>query len=315
MRGLPSSLYTFPDKIVGAWLGVVIPLFTEKISPNLTGYPFDISIELALLSLASYYCSTPLFAVYRLNPWTQVCTYYRRSAALCYILRMALHKMREKAQELRHDGVSINEIVRRLGAKKSTVSYWCRNIRLTSKQVQLLAKKKTIGGQIGILRAAEKKRRLRILATINEMRRGSADVGRLTKRDLFMLGVALYWGEGYKKGNEECGFTNSDPYIIQLFIRWMEQIYGIERVDFILRLSINAAHKTRAQEIQRFWSKITKIPESQFTKSSLVFASQKQINRDSSTYIGTLRIKVRRGTALRRRILGSISEIQKQFTG
>jgi hypothetical protein len=222
--------------------------------------------------------------------------------------------MRERARLLRRSGESINDIVHTLKAKKSTVSYWCRDIRLSQTQIEKLAQKSLMGGRVGMLRAAEHKRQARIMSEAKEMRRGGIDVGSLSKRDVFMIGIALYWGEGYKRGNEECGLTNSDPRLIKFFLRMMRSVYGIAKKDFILRVSINATHKRRADEILEYWSKVTGIPKAQFTQSSFIFASRRKITRDPSGYFGTLRVKIRRGTNLRRRILGSIAEIQKQTT-
>lgn len=222
--------------------------------------------------------------------------------------------MRESARRLRERGRSIAEITEALQAKKSTVSYWCRDIRLSAEHLKRLTAKKAAGGRLGILRAAELKRTERLAAVQKETLRGARDVGRLTRRDIFIVGIALYWGEGYKRGNEECGFTNSDPGIVKSFIRWMMDVYDIKREDFILRVSINATYKGREKEIKSYWSSVTGIPLSQFTRSSFIFAAQKKTTRDPATYFGTLRLKVRRATALRRRILGSIAEIERQIT-
>src|SRR3989344_7483563 len=131
---------------------------------------------------------------------------------------MAYIELREKARKLRVQGKSIAEITKELQASKSTVSYWCRNIVLAPRQIQRLAQRRKDGGSIGRIRAAEKKRQARITATAVASQKGRQDVGRLDRRDLLILGMGLYWGEGYKNGNDECGLTNSDPAIIKTFI-------------------------------------------------------------------------------------------------
>ena len=57
--GLPSSLYTFPSTMLGTWLGIITPI-SRKTSPNLTEIPHIVTNVRAHVSLASYYCSTPL---------------------------------------------------------------------------------------------------------------------------------------------------------------------------------------------------------------------------------------------------------------
>jgi hypothetical protein len=226
---------------------------------------------------------------------------------------MAQILLREKARALRQNGESIRTISQKLKASKSTVSYWCRNIALTPEQMRKLSLQKEKGAHLGRLRAAEKKRAIRIKAVKLATNKGSADVGKMNRRDLFMLGLALYWGEGYKSGNEECGLTNSDPAIIKTFIIWLRKIYTITSPDLILRISINEGHRRRLKEVQIHWVKVTGIPLNQFTKTSFIKANSRKIYSDPENHFGTLRIKVRRGTALRRRIMGSIAEIRKQF--
>ena len=213
---------------------------------------------------------------------------------------------------MRSEGKSISDIANLLHASKSTVSYWCRDIVLSPKQIRLLAERRLEGGATGRLRAAEIKRAVRLDAIQKESMRGARAVGSLSQRDLFILGIALYWGEGYKTGNDECGLTNSNPDIIRAFIRWLEEIHDVKRPDLIARVSVNEAHKHRVREIEKYWTHIIDIPLSQFTKTSLIKARVRKLYKNHDAHFGTLRVKVRRGTALRRRILGSIAEIARQ---
>jgi len=215
-------------------------------------------------------------------------------------------KEREKAMRLRKGGKSIREIASVVGVSKSTVSYWCRDISLSAKQIELLADQQAMG----VLKSAERKRRDRKQRTKNMMEKGGRDVGVLTERDLFMIGLALYWGEGYKQGSQETALTNSDPAIIVLFIRWLKEIYGVSKNDLILRVSINSVHKNREKEVKKYWVDVTGVPLKQFTKTSFIKAKVKKIYKNRDEHYGTLRVKVRRGTDLRRRILGSIEALK-----
>lgn len=301
----PSSPY--------AKLGSVLPLVIREVSPNLTGVPPTITHERALLSLASYSCSTPLSASIhpsRLHA-NLYCGIYI-SISCDTMLSMAYILLRERVQSMRRQGNSINDIALKTKAPKSTVSYWCRDIALSPLQIERLAKKSRLASRIGALHAAEHKRALRLRAVEEEMRNGRDDVGRLSKRDLFVLGAALYWGEGYKKGNEECGLTNSDPDIIRAFIHWLEEIYDIPRSRLIARVSVNRLHEKRLRLIERHWSRVTGIPLSQFSRPSVIMSTSRKVYANPGRHVGTIRIKVRRATALRRRILGSIAEIGRQ---
>ncbi|MDD5318648.1 MAG: hypothetical protein PHF79_02395 [Candidatus Pacebacteria bacterium] len=210
--------------------------------------------------------------------------------------------------------MSILTIARNLNSNKSTVSYWCRDIILTSSQQKELAKEGRTKAYIGSLRQAEKQRKIRLDNIKRMLHKGQGDVGILNSRDLFILGLGLYWAEGYKKGSDETGFTNSDPVIISVILEWFKKIYAIEQKDFIARVSINQIHRDREVEIINFWSHSAKIDREQFTKTSFIKTVSKKIYPDSEKYFGTLRIKVRKGTELRRRIMGSLSFIGKNVT-
>lgn len=216
---------------------------------------------------------------------------------------------REKAVLLRRRGKSISEIADELKMNKSTVSIWCRDVRLAEAQQKRIALRQSRGGRIGLLKAAEMKRTRRIEDTRRQYSLGAADVGQITPRDIFFLGLGLYWGEGYKKGSGEFGFTNSNPAIIRAFLTWITKTYGVKKQDLILRVSINQRHRDKTLASIRYWSRITGARPDQFTKTSLIRAPQHKIFVNSDSYYGTLRIKVRRGTSLLRRVLGSIEQV------
>ncbi len=135
---------------------------------------------------------------------------------------------------------------------------------------------------------------------------GGGDLGKMSDRDLFMLGLGLYWGEGYKRGSQECGFTNSDPKIIRTILRWFNVCYDIEISRVAARLTINSLYKEEESRLLQFWSKETGIPKDQFARSTFI-TGYGNPSRDGETYTGTLRLKIRNGTSLRRRILASIA--------
>ncbi len=220
-------------------------------------------------------------------------------------------KNKEKAIYLRKQGFSINDISKKLNKNKSTISYWCRDIKLTNKQIKIIQEKIITGGQKGSLIRSKKLQIDRKIKNKKYSDLGKSDLGKISKRDLFMIGLALYWGEGYKKGNYEFGFTNSDPRIIKTFLTWLKEIYEIYEDKFILRVSINQLHKHREKQIINFWQKITKTQKSQFTKTSFIKTEPKKQYKINNDYYGTLRVKVRNGANLRRRIMGSLEKISE----
>lgn len=78
----------------------------------------------------------------------------------------------------------------------------------------------------------------------------------------------LYWGEGFK-GNVSSkattlDFANSDPEMIRLYIGSLRNLYKIDERK--LRILLYCYSNQDILALINFWSRLTKIPKSQFTK-------------------------------------------------
>jgi hypothetical protein len=101
------------------------------------------------------------------------------------------------------------------------------------------------------------------------------EIRRLSKKELFLTGVALYWAEGHKK-QSRLGFASSDPKMVLFFLKWLQEICQISKNRLKCLIGINQIHKGRIEEVEEYWSKLTEIPSSQFTKPSLKKAKLKK---------------------------------------
>ena len=216
---------------------------------------------------------------------------------------------KERAIKMRMDGFSLNDISKLLNKNKSTIGYWCRDIKLSRRALNRLISNGKYKHQKSITKYYENKKKARLKHKKKLEKLGYKEVQNINRRDLFMVGISLYWGEGYKKGNNELGFTNSDPEMIKIIIKFFKEIYAVKPKDFILRISINEIHRDRDKELIKYWSKITKISQNQFTKTSFIKIKNKKIYSNEKNYYGTLRIKARNGAEIREKILGSIKAL------
>jgi hypothetical protein len=84
-------------------------------------------------------------------------------------------------------------------------------------------------------------------------------------RILKVIGVMLYWGEG-GKADTICGidFANSDQDMIIMFLKFLRQICGVD--ENRLRVYSYFYSKQNSDKNISYWSKLTKISKSQFTK-------------------------------------------------
>lgn len=211
-----------------------------------------------------------------------------------------------RAIKMRRAGKSIKEIAKALEVSVSTVSRWCKDIELTKSQREILDERRRSAGIEALLPWIEKNQQLKASDIRAQNILGAKDMGTLSKRDIFQLGIGLYWGEGYKRGSQEFGLTNSDPLIIRFILNWLQVCYGVEMDRIIARVTINRRYSDETKRITRAWSKQTGIPLTQFSSPTYIEGYGKP-GRDGKTYLGTLRIKVRNSTSLRRRILASIT--------
>ena len=82
---------------------------------------------------------------------------------------------------------------------------------------------------------------------------------------LKLAGIMLYWGEGYKTiKSKGIDFANSDVSMIVAFINFLRQICGVD--ERRLRVLLYCYSNQNPESLIDFWSKLTKIPKSQFTK-------------------------------------------------
>lgn len=213
-----------------------------------------------------------------------------------------------EAQALRRSGKSIRAIAALLEVSQGTVSRWCADITLLPSQRLALDEGRRAAGLKALAPWIARNKLAKLNDTAKQQCNGTDDVGNIVTRDLFMLGLGLYWGEGYKRGNGECGFTNSDPAIIRTILKWFRECYDVDMQRVIARVTINNLYQAEAERIMLDWSNETNIPLHQFGSPSFI-SGYGSATRDARTYRGTLRIKIRNGTSLKRRILASLTQV------
>lgn len=209
---------------------------------------------------------------------------------------------RHQAHELRLQGRSYLEIERELGIPKSTQSSWFRDVPLSDEHRRRLEERELDGSRSGA--AAIRAARVRRTEVLQQ--EAAAEIGEVTDRELFLLGVVAYWCEGSKAKpwapSESVSFINSDPRLIRLFLRWLEQL-GYSHSDLSCNISI---HETADLEgAAGYWQDVTGISREQFGRPTLKRHRAKTNRRNTGEdYVGCFIIRVRRSTQLNRRIAG-----------
>lgn len=224
---------------------------------------------------------------------------------------MAKSKEKLEAIELRRSGKSIKFIAKKLSVSPGSVSIWCRDVVLTQNQLRILERNAHDPNYGRRLQNSQKQRNQKELKIKNLLDLGEKEIGELSKRELFLVGVALYWAEGFKK-DTQVGFANSNPEMINLYLKWLYECCNVKKDDLIVRITVNISHKDRSKEIQEYWSNSTKISEENFRKPFYQQFKWKKIYEKPNEYYGVLRIKVRRSTDFLRKIHGWIKGLGNQ---
>ena len=217
-------------------------------------------------------------------------------------------KIEEKALalKLRRRGLSYSEIQKLVKVSKDTLSRWCRDIILSPEQIERLRKRKLKGSERGRIIGAKKlqEKRLREIELLNLS--GKKDVGDLSKRDRFLIGVSLYAAEGVKS-DRNVEFSNSDPRMISFMMKWFREFCDISEDRF--RGAIWIHDNLDKHKAVKYWSKLTKIPVNQFHKTYVVRNKENSRKvRKKRNEFGVFSVRVS-SAKTQRKIMGWVSGI------
>ncbi|MEU6068475.1 hypothetical protein ABZ864_29465 [Streptomyces sp. NPDC047082] len=209
--------------------------------------------------------------------------------------------LRAKARELRLQGWTYDRIEAELGCSRSSVSLWVRDLpkperRAPEEQAKLAARRRW---EHELAVRDEERQRTKAAAL--------AAVGKLSDRELFLLGVGLYWAEGGKDKpyarRETVTFINSDPDMIHVFLAWLD-LLGIERER--LRFSAMIHETADIAGAEQYWADLVGADRTSFNKTTLKRHNPKTVRKNvGDAYRGCLVVKVLKGADLYRRIEGS----------
>ncbi|MEU9296770.1 hypothetical protein [Streptomyces sp. NPDC048266] len=208
--------------------------------------------------------------------------------------------LRARARELRLQGMTYDQIQVELGCSKSSISLWVRDLpkperRRTPEEASAIARR---GWEVTLRRREEERRRRRGLAR--------EEIGSLTERELFLIGVGLYWAEGAKskpyERREKVVFVNSDPDMITLYLAWLD-LLGIE--PYRMRYHVMIHESADVAGAEQYWADLVQVDVATLGKTSLKRHNPKTARKNvGEGYRGCLAVNVRQGADLYQRIEG-----------
>lgn len=161
-----------------------------------------------------------------------------------------------RAIELRKQGFSMNMIQRELGIAKSTVSLWIRSVQITRPG---LLKLKGLSAQ-GRARSTHILRTRRIARDniLKDLVKEEVLKISLDENSIRLFCSCLYWAEGSKDTKRGMGFTNSDPSMITIFLKFLRSGFDIKEEKLGASLHLHEYHNRPL--MLKFWSKVCAIP-------------------------------------------------------
>jgi hypothetical protein len=209
-------------------------------------------------------------------------------------------EVKERARQLRLEGASVPEIAEELGIARSTAWAITKDMPST---------RQAEGRQTSAERGREYWRhesRRREASRQQQKLDAAQSVGRVSDRELLLVGAVAYWAEGTKakpwNRQERLTFSNSDPLMIRLYLRWVQLLnVSPDRLRFSVQI-----HETGDVDASlRYWSDVVGVPPEDFCKTVIKRHNPKtnRHNRDSD-YHGCLMVRVLDSAQLYRRAEG-----------
>lgn len=159
--------------------------------------------------------------------------------------------------------------------------------------------------QAGRKRYQAERTKIRLAFESNIFNEGVKEVGKLSKRELFLVGVALYWAEGFKhKDESSLGLATMDVNMAKIYIRWLKECLNIENDRLRFRVTANIHYSEKIREMERYWADSLRVNLDQFVEPFYQNTKQKRVYANSDKYFGVLRIRVRKSINILRKMRG-----------
>jgi len=197
--------------------------------------------------------------------------------------------IKQEVINLRKHGESYGEINKKLNISKSTLSYWLKDIEISKEHKMTLREKMRNAGTSALIKRNKNQTLIAMNNAKDIIEKESKTIANIDKEKLKLIGCALYLGEGGKTPNR-ADFTNSNPEIIKIMMKYFRSICNVKGDKFRIQLSIY--DKAKIKETITYWNKITGIPEKQFIKVNLLTSKYSKKRRKNRLPYGTIQVRI-----------------------
>jgi hypothetical protein len=174
-------------------------------------------------------------------------------------------KEKEKARALRQEGRTIPSIASELCVSKSSVSVWVKDVELSPEQIDNILDGRNNWDRF--------KSGAKWSSLAREDRQKHQDKGAVLVKNgqpssLLIAGCMLYWAEGSKSRNV-MSFSNTDPDLLQLFIRFLRDVMCVANEDITFYVRLNSSSMPSIEQVKKFWRDKLGLSEENFRKISI----------------------------------------------
>ena len=162
---------------------------------------------------------------------------------------------KQEAINLRRQGKSYREIGLALSIPKSTISEWFKDVNWS----KIIKNKLVLKAN---LEAREKIKKLNIGRSLAQkesdnlaLNESREEFSKLSKNPLFVSGIMLYWGEGDKNIKNPIRLTNTDPRMVNVYVKFLIEILKINPDK--IKLGLITYPDNSEKDCKIFWEKAT----------------------------------------------------------
>lgn len=197
------------------------------------------------------------------------------------------HAEKQEAIKLRKTGMPLHVIAKKLAVSKASVSLWVRDVFMPDGYRERL--RQNMHGRDSV----EKRRKSRIRNEQNKrddlIRLAEEEISIMDDERLRLIGCSLYFAEGGKTQRGMVRFSNSNPVMIRIMMRFFREICDVQELKFKGHIHTHSVGQVGPSE--KYWSKITGISTKQFFKTYHVPPKSSGQNKKNLLY-GTFDIYV-----------------------
>jgi transposase-like protein len=211
----------------------------------------------------------------------------------------------EHALILRSEGKSYSQIRSGLNVSKSTLSRWLRQYPLSKKRISELRdnNQKRIEKYRNTMQRKRNKRLHDVYLLEQKM------ILPLSKKELYIAGLFLYWGEGNKASRNIVSIANTDPSVLLFALHWLIKGCNVNKQD--IKVSLHLYKDMDIHHFISYWSTLLEISPSSFSKP-YIKNSDKQNIKHTGFGNGTCSLNVY-NTRLKEKIMMGIKLFRDSY--